>query len=407
MLNATLQIYRNAYSGLSKATWYLSLVMLINRSGTMVVPFMTIYATQKLHFTLGQAGIIMGLFGVGAITGAFAGGKITDKIGFYPVQIAALFSGGLMFISLGFLKTFVPLGIGVFILSLCNESFRPANSTAIAFYSSPENRTRSYSLNRFAVNLGWSAGGALGGFLAGHNYHLLFWVDGFTNITAAILMLRLLPPVKYTKEHRDAVAKTPGQSPYKDKGYILFIIVTTIFATCFLQLFGMQPVFLKSEWKITEGQIGMLMAENGLIIAFIEMILVYKIEGKRSHLFFITNGIICIGIAYLLLNLLPHAFSTVVITTALITAGEIQSLPFMNSYWISRTNAGNRGSYAALYTMAWSTAQIAAPALGSQVAEHAGFRNLWWVISIICGMLALCILYLKKAETRSQNHLLQ
>lgn len=398
MLATAVQTYRDAYKGLSRSTWCLSLVMLINRSGTMVVPFMTIYATQKLHFTLTQAGIIMGLFGLGAIAGAFVGGKLTDKLGFYPVQITALLSGGLLFMVIGFLTTFLSLCIGVFILSFCNESFRPANSTAIAFYSSPENRTRSYSLNRFAINLGWSVGGALGGFLAGHNYHLLFWVDGCTNIFAALLMLKILPRIDYKKHEASHEQQSAVSSPYRDKIYITFIILTIVFATCFLQLFGMQPVYLKSEWKITEQQIGLLMAENGLIIAFIEMILVHKIEGKRHNLFYITNGILCIGLAYVLLNVLPSLFIVAVFTTALITLGEIQCLPFMNSYWIGRTQPHNRGSYAALYTIAWSSAQIAAPALGSQVAQYAGFHTLWWVISIICGTVAFGMFLLKKFE---------
>ena len=118
--------------------------------------------------------------------GALIGGRITDKWGFYPQQVAALLLGGVMFIITGYLHTYLSLCIGVLILSICNESFRPANATAIAYYSTSDNRTRSYSLNRLAVNLGWAVGGALGGFLASTNYRLLFWVDGTTNIIAAL-----------------------------------------------------------------------------------------------------------------------------------------------------------------------------------------------------------------------------
>lgn len=396
MLTAPYQLYKKAFSGLSPSTWYLALVMLINRSGTMVVPFMTIYATQKLHFSLTQAGIVMALFGLGAIAGALLGGRITDITGFYPVQIGALLLGGLLFMVIGFLHTFPLLCAGAFILSVCNESFRPANSTAVAYYSSTENRTRSYSLNRFAVNLGWSVGGALGGFLAGHNYHLLFWVDGATNLLAALLLLRLLPRVPHQKQSREAMLQNRAYSPYRDTTYLVFIALMTLFATCFLQLFGMQPVFLKTEWNISEQQIGMLMAENGLIIALVEMILIYYLEGRRPHLYFIRLGIVLIGLAYVLLNCLPHHFASVVVTTGMITLGEILCLPFMNSYWISRTRPYNRGSYAALYTMSWSTAQIIAPAIGAQVATRAGFPNLWWLISIFCAVLVAGVWLLEK-----------
>src|SRR3954469_23844029 len=201
MLTATIRLYKNAYTGLSLHTWYLSAVMLINRSGTMVIPFMTIYCTQELHFSITQAGFVMGLFGFGAIAGALIGGRITDRFGFYPQQVASLLLGGIMFIVTGYLHTYLSLCIGTFILSVCNESFRPANATAIAFYSKQENRTRSYSLNRLAINLGWAVGGAIGGFLASINYKLLFWVDGCTNIAAAFLLLKLLPYIKTGTRH--------------------------------------------------------------------------------------------------------------------------------------------------------------------------------------------------------------
>src|ERR1700750_1343172 len=107
MLTSTIQLYKNAYSGLSRNSWFLCIVMLVNRSGTMVVPFMSIYCIQQLHFTIVQAGTVMALFGVGSISGAFIGGKLTDRIGFYDLQVGALISGGLLFLLLGFQHTFL------------------------------------------------------------------------------------------------------------------------------------------------------------------------------------------------------------------------------------------------------------------------------------------------------------
>src|SRR4030095_14098019 len=186
MFRTTVATYRNAYSGLSHSTWLLSLIMLINRSGTMVVPFMTLYLTSPaMGYSIGQAGIVFGLFGVGAFCGAYFGGKLTDKIGYYPVQLITLTGGGILFILLGQMKTYPLICLFTFLLSFVNEAFRPANSKAIAFYSKQENRTRSYSLNRLAINIGWAVGGGIGGILAHINYELLFWVDGCTNLAAA------------------------------------------------------------------------------------------------------------------------------------------------------------------------------------------------------------------------------
>jgi predicted MFS family arabinose efflux permease len=394
-----LGLYKDAYRGLSKETWYLSLVILINRSGTMVVPFMTIYATQKLGFSIVQAGFIMAVFGMGAIVGAFIGGRLTDSIGFYKIQLGALVGGGIMFITLGYLTSYISLCIGTFFLSLINESFRPANSTAIAYYSHAENRTRSYSLNRLAINMGWAVGGALGGFLASKNYHLLFWVDGLTNMSAAILLLIVLPVPKDLKSSivkNKAQAKEAGTSAYQDKLYRIFIFLTILFAFCFFQMFSILPIYLRTQLHLKEQLIGVLMTINGLMIAFTEMVIVYKLENKRPALWYIKFGVILVGMSYGVFNIAEGNFGVALISMCIITIGEMLSMPFMNTYWISRSSEHNRGQYAALYTIGWSTAQVAAPSLGGLIADRFGFNVLWWIIFAVTLVASLGYIRLAK-----------
>jgi len=383
MLSYTIQLYKKAYSGLSRNSWYLCLVMFINRSGTMVIPFMTIYCTQKLHFTVPQAGYILGLFGLGSILGAFIGGRITDKYGFYYVQVIALIAGGLLFFLLGFQKTFISISICSFVLSMCNDSFRPANSAAIAYYSSDDNKTRSYSLNRLAVNLGWAFGGLLGGTLAQINYHLLFWVDGSTNILAGLLLLKLIPFSKIIMPVKNAI-RSVKDSAYRDGVYLAFILLVIVFASCFFQLFTMQSLFYKTQWHFSEQFIGILMGVNGLLIVCFEMVIIHNLEGKRHPLRYISMGVILTGAGFLLLNFLPAAYFASFIVVIFVTIGEIMSMPFMNSFWIMRTNENNRGEYAALYTIAWSTAQILAPVAGGLMVAAWGYYPLWWVIGAMC-----------------------
>ena len=188
MLSATVNLYRNAYTGLTRRMWLLALVMLINRSGTMVLAFMTLYINH-IGYSTKQAGFVVAVYGLGSLAGAFLGGKISDRYGFYYTQFFSLLCGGILFITLGLMQSYVSICMCTFFLSLVNESFRPANATAIAHYSTPQNRTQAFSIVRLAINLGWGIGGALGGFLASVNYHLLFWVDGATNICAAFMLL--------------------------------------------------------------------------------------------------------------------------------------------------------------------------------------------------------------------------
>ncbi|MBL0355455.1 MAG: MFS transporter [Chitinophagaceae bacterium] len=404
MIKAATKLYFNAYNGLSPSTWWLSLVMLVNRSGTMVVPFMTMYMTQYIHVGIGKAAFVMSLFGAGSIAGSLLGGKITDKLGYYYVQLFTLLGGGVMFLVMGQMKSYNAICITSFFLSMVNEAFRPANSVAIAHYSKAENRTRSYSLNRLAVNLGWAIGGALGGFIAGHNYQLLFWVDGFTNIAAAILLYNVLAPSKNAATQQKAETKTRTvKSVYSDYVYLFFVALQVLFAICFFQMFTILPVYYKTQLHLSESLIGLIMAFNGLLIALVEMVIVFRLEGRRPHLHYIAIGVLLVGLSYAMLNVDFFSGAVVAFLSMLVvTFGEMLSMPFMNSYWIARTENNNRGQYAGLFTVAWSMAQIVGPLAGGQIAEHLGYNILWWLICAACLLLSIIYLLLQNITGRSQ-----
>lgn len=387
MITATRNLYRQAYSGLTHRIWLLGIVMLINRSGTMVLAFMTLYS-RHLGFTIQQGGLIVAIYGIGAVTGALIGGKLSDKFGFYYMQFTALFCGGILFIVLGQMNSYVSICICTFILSMVNESFRPANASAIAHYSTPQNRTQSFSLVRLAINLGWGIGSALGGFLASINYHLLFWVDGFTNISAAILLLIILPKVTLDQQQNISSEKrkpATRNSYFADKTFLYFLFFQVLFAICFFQLFTTVPLFFKEHLHLNEFWIGVVMAANGLLIAIFEMIIVFKLEGRRPYLVLMRYGTILLGFAFLVLNLPLHNGLLVALFAMLvISVAEMISMPFMNSYYISRSTEQTRGQYAGMYTMAWSTAQVIGSSSGSFIAFKFGFFNLWVLVCSIC-----------------------
>jgi predicted MFS family arabinose efflux permease len=397
MIAQTISLYKNAYTGLSRSTWLLAVVMLINRCGTMVVPFLTMYMTQYIGVGIGKAGIVMSLFGAGSVIGALLGGKITDKVGFYYVQMVALAGGGLLFILLGLIKSYTGICITTFFLSMINEAFRPANSVAVAHYSSEENRTRSFALNRLAVNMGWAIGSAMGGLIASKSYQLLFWVDGITNILAAIMLYLLLAPSKNNATSKKQLSVYKGPTVYQDKEYLFFIGLQVLFAMCFFQLFTILPVYYKTQLHLSESFIGLVMAVNGLLIVAIEMVVVYRLDGRWPRLNIISFGVLLVGLAFVLLNVgIISAAFIALLSIVVVTIGEMLSMPFMNSYWISRTNNNNRGQYAGLYTTSWAVAQIAGPMAGSQIAEHFSYRLLWWLTGALCVVVSTAYYWMQK-----------
>ncbi len=385
MFRQIFSTYKTSFSGLSRETWLLSIVILINRCGYMAVPFMGLYVTQSLHRSTTDAGLIMICFGVGSILGAAAGGKLTDVFGFRPVQIFSSLIGGAFFLGFSLITDFTLLCAFALLISFFYDAFRPANFTAIAAYASPGKETRSYSLNRLATNVGWAFGISMGGIIASYNYQLLFLVDGVVSIGVGIAIFMLLPTVK---GFRKAIkAKAEGvlvRKPYQDLLYLKFLFLTTLFATCFFLMFRVVPVFFKEVWHLDEAIIGLILGVNGVIIALFEMVMISTIENKRSVVFYIVTGVLVIGFSFACL-MLPKFMPVVValISVVCFTLGEMLSIPFINTIVIKRSNEFNRGQYAAGHTVAWSAAQLIGPISGFYLAENFGYNVLWIGIAIL------------------------
>jgi predicted MFS family arabinose efflux permease len=395
MFQSSIQLYRNAYSGLSRSMWWLSLVMFINRCGTMVIPFLTVYLTSQ-GFSLAQAGYVMAAFGGGSILGGYIGGRLTDRFGHFYVQFFSLLLNGILFIILGQMHTFWQYASCIFVLSSLGEAFRPANSAAIASYSNEQNRTRCYSLNRLAINLGWAVGPAVGGFLASVNYGLLFWADGITCILAAFLLYFVFSPAQQKRRDQVEEAKEEkSNSAYRDSLFLTGMFYIFLVGLCFFQMFSTIPVYYKEVVHLKESTIGWILAMNGLIIAFVEMVIVYKLENRRDPVQYMVFGALLIGVAFLTLYAAP-VFTVVLCSMIIITFGEMLLFPFMNNFWVKRSTERNRGQYAAVYTMSFSAAIVLAPTFSSQVATWLGFEALWIINFFVCTFASLGFLLLKK-----------
>lgn len=403
MLSRFYRHWLEAYSGIPRTIWFLSFINLINRCGGMVISFITLYMTQRLHFSIEHTGYIMVCFGLGALTGAYFGGILTDKIGYFKVQFWSLIANGLILFLLLQVEQFWPMCAAVFALSVAAEVFRPANSVAIAQNSAPENRTRSISLYRMSANLGWTVAPVLGGFLVYFGWEWLFWGDGLTCILAALSLFAYKPfrqkmqrrtPAALEDENLAgaglldteamAPAETIGQrSPYRDRDYLWFIALTLLSAIVFMQILWTVPVFFKEAYHWSEQQIGLMVAFNGLIVFLVEMPLIHRIEGRKPPLTQVRVGLLLYMLAYLCLVGPFFPVLAGALYMVAISFGEIFVMPFSSNYAMGRSGTKNQGQYMGLYVMAYSVSNIIAPLLGTQVIAAWGYYTLWAVMVVL------------------------
>jgi predicted MFS family arabinose efflux permease len=270
-------------------------------------------------------------------------------------------------------------------LGLVNEAFRPANTAAMAAYSDETNRMRSFSLMRLSFNLGWAVGGGVGGFLASYSYQYLFWIDGLTNVFAALLIYLLLFPIS-NKSSITEKDTSQNLSVYKDHVFIIFAFVSILYIISFFQMLSNLTAYFKNVVQLTERVIGLLMMWNGILIVLVEMSLVYYLERKWSKRNALLLGVFFHLIAYLILIVFEVDLWIAFTCITFITLSEMFAFPVLVSFWISRSNAANRGQYAGIWTMTWSIAQSVGTITGASIAQYFGFSALWWTVIIFCAV---------------------
>ncbi len=384
MLQRLYTHWLESYRGIPRVIWYISIISLVNRCGAFVICFLALYMTKKLGFPLEETGYVMTCFGVGALTGAFVGGKLTDKLGYYPVQFWSLLINGIVLLLMMQVRDIWAMGLAVYAMSFSSEIFRPANSVAMARHCEADTRTRSISLYRMAVNLGWTIAPALGGMLVAFGWEWLFWVDGLTCIAAALTLLWLLPKKAEQPQSQNEAeterATSTQISPYRDRHFLWFAMLTMLGAVAFMQILWTIPLFWEQTYAWSEAQIGRMLALNGLLVFFIEMPLVHRLEGRSPAMGYVRLGLVLYAVSFAVC-LLPAGMATALLFTVVLSFGEMFVMPFSSNFVFGRSEGSKQGAYMALYTMSYSVANIIAPLLGTQVIAAWGYPVLWYLVS--------------------------
>lgn len=396
--------YIDNFSGLSREIWLLSLVTFINRAGAMVIPFLSLYLVNEKGFTLPQVGWIMTSFGMGSLVGTWIGGKLTDSWGYYKVIIISLLLGGLGYIGLQWMDGFYEICLGIFLLIMVADSYRPAIFVACDAYSKPENTTRSIALIRLAINLGFSIGPVLGGvIIASMGYASLFWIDGISCLIAGMMLFMVLRPKDKDKQKEQAKESIEGVPPITNKPYMLLILIIVISSIMFVQYFSVIPLYYERAHGLSEDLIGLLLFLNGAMIVLFEMPLVGWLERiEISKVMATFWSMILLALSFLILNLSDWA-GILVIGMILMTLSEMIGSPFSNSLALQMAPKGRKGTYMAYYSMSFSLAHIMGHNGGMNLVDQFGFDVTWYVVFAILMGVAALTLWLHRILKNSPN----
>ncbi|MCH2194651.1 MFS transporter [Kordia sp.] len=388
--------YIDSFKGLSKEIWYLALISLVNRAGTMVIPFLSLYLIKELNFSESDAGSILVFFGIGSALGSILGGKLVDKIGFYKVMIISLLLTGFGFIGLQYIKSFWGLCFGILGVMTIADTFRPAIFVSLKAYSTVENRTQSLALIRLAINLGMGIGPTFAGWIiVNKGYDLLFWIDGVTCVIAIIVFRILVKERRLkkekNKEEEEEALKSKG-TVYGDGSYWIFFAICFLMGMVFFQLMITMPVYQNVQFGLTEYQTGWIMFINVAIIVVVEMPFIKYLEKLNiSSTKLITYACILFGLSFYVL-VYNFWIGILFVNIVIITIAEMIGFPYTNTFAINRAKEGYEGSYMALYALSFSLAHIFSSKIGFEIVANYGYQINWLVtgtFGVIATILAI------------------
>ena len=388
-----IKIYRDAFSGLNQDIWLITVVMFVNRLGTLILPFITLYTTQEIGWTKPQAGIAVACFGAGSLAGSYLGGWLTDKIGYYKVFLFSLIGGGLAYYMLQFFTSYLALSLGLFVASTIADLLRPALYTGIRFFADDNTQTRAVSLLRMAFNLGFIIGPAIGGvIIALTSYKWIFILDAFTCWGAAIMTYFLIKDYSYKQfENKEEEIDKPIEvkNPYRDKPYLLFLFYNMLMLIGFFQILFTVPLYLEEIAHFSTDQIGFFFGINGALVFILEMPLVQYVDKRKIIMKAMVAGSVMIGFGLLALISQSYILLSLAVFLLLSGVGEIVNFPFISTTALKRATDQNSGKMLAMTSVMFSISLIIAPPLGTMILEHYGYTVLWVIMAALCFISAI------------------
>jgi MFS family permease len=370
---------RATAGGFPATFWVLFWGTLVNRAGSFVLMYLTVYLTQVRGYPVRTAGLVAALYGAGALLSGLLGGHLADHIGRRATMVGALAFGGLGMIGLGFARDLNVIAPAAFLVALMGEAYRPAMQAAIADLVPPHDRVRAFGLVYWVINIGFAIGALLGGLLATTSFVLLFVVDGLTSLLFGILVARAVPETRPAGAAHEPVRPRRGLVhdflvPYRDGPFGLFILLCALILIVFWQHVSTMPIDMAAR-GVSRAWLGAVLAINGITIVILQPLVAPALQ-RRNRSRVLATGSVLVGLGFGL-NMLAHGPALFGLGVMIWTLGEICVLPIGNAVVADIAPANMRGRYQAAYGLSFGLAGTVAPLLGAFVLERLGTAWLW------------------------------
>jgi MFS family permease len=363
--------------GLPAVFWWLWLSTLINKLGAFVVTFMALYLTRVRGYSASYAGLVISLFGLGSAVSSLVGGVLADRVGRRPTLFGAQFLTAASTMALAYADGQLMIAAVALLTGLCANAARPAVAAIIADVVPATDRVRAFSLNYWAVNIGFGVSSALAGLLAGGDIHALFLIDAATTALCALVVFAKVPESRPAapRPGRAAEPKVSLGTVFRDRKFIALVTTTFLFAVIMCQGNSTLALVMGRAGASTT-EYGLVVSLNGLLIVVLQIPLTRLAQGRDRARVLMTAALLAgWGIATA-----AFAGSSALLfglSVAIWTVGEVLQVPANMSLVADLSPTHARGRYQGVASLAWAAAAFVGPAAGGLLLDRAGAGAVW------------------------------
>ncbi|MFF0111394.1 MDR family MFS transporter [Streptomyces prasinus] len=372
---------RETVSGLPPAFWWLWTSTLVNRLGGFVATFMALYLTLDRGYSATYAGLVAALHGLGGVLSSLGAGVMTDRLGRRPTLLIAQSSTAVSVALLGFVRDPVAIAGVAFLVGMASNASRPAVQAMMADIVRPEDRIRAFSLNYWAINLGFAVSTMAAGFIAEHSYAAGFLLEAVMTMICAIVVFVKLPeskPVQVAgEEHEDSVGLG---TVLRDGRFMAVVGLSFLVALIFQQGAVGLPVAMGAA-GFTPADYGMAIAVNGILIVVLQIPVTRFIEHRDPGRLLVVSALLA-GYGFGL-TAFAGSVGVFALTVCVWTLAEIVNAPTQTGLVVRLSPAHGRGRYQGMYTMSWAVAALVAPLMSGLVIDRYGAEWLWGTCAVV------------------------
>jgi MFS family permease len=380
---------RETVSGLPREFWWLWTSTLVNRLGAFVATFMALYLTLDRGYSASYAGLVVSLHGLGGVVSSLGGGVMADRLGRRPTLLIAQASTAASVALLGFVQHPVAIAGVAFLVGMASNASRPAVQAMMADIVRPEDRVRAFSLNYWAINLGFAISSMAAGFIAEASYRAGFLIEaGMTAVCAVVVFLKLpesRPSVP--KSEAGATAGDVGLGTVLRDGRFMSVVGLSFLVALIFQQGAVGLPVAMGEAGFTPADYGMAIAVNGVLIVALQIPVTRFIEHRDAKRLLVVSSLLA-GYGFGL-TAFAGSIGIFALTVCVWTLGEMINAPTQTGLVVRLSPVQGRGRYQGMYTLSWSVAALVAPLMSGVVIDRFGAEWLWGVCALVGTVAAL------------------